>query len=629
MTEAARDVEAATEAPPLQVVATAGHVDHGKSTLLERLTGIDPDRLAEEKRRGLTIDLGFAWCTLPSGREIGFVDVPGHERFVRNMLAGVGPVRLVLFVVAADEGWKPQSEEHLQIVDVLGVDGAVIALTKRDLVDEETLELAEEEVRDRVDGTALEGAPIVACSGTTGEGLDELRDAVDAMVADAPSPERRARVRQYLDRVFTIRGAGTVVTGTLTGGELALGDEIELYPLGIRARVRGLQTHKRQLERAAPVSRVAVNLAGVDKGDVERGAILGRPGEWRPTSVFEARVRPVRGLERGLTAKGAFKVYAGSAERDARIRFYDDGFARIRLSEPLVLDAHDRFVLREAGRRATVAGGEVLDPAPPIRPGPEVVERLAHRSRAVRSELPAVLLAERGAVREREVEVLTGVRPTEVEGATRIGPWWVTDELRAAADEAVRAFLSAFHRDRPLLPGADVTGVREHLTGALRRRGLPASDPLAEAIVDELTASGVVRREGATIRLAEHEPGGAPSPEIERVVYAVEAGEPVPLSVTELLAQGIPRDALEAAIASGALVRISRDLVITKGFVEQAIEVVRRAGDAGITVSAFREALGTSRKFAVPLLEHLDGTGATRRRGDLRFARSTVRPTDV
>src|ERR687888_68186 len=258
----------------LRVVATAGHVDHGKSSLIVRLTGMDPDRWAEEKRRGLTIDLGYAWCTLPSGHEIGFVDVPGHERFIANMLAGVGPVRLVLFVVAADEGWKPQSEEHLQIVDVLGVDGAVIALTKRDLVDEETLELAEDEVRDRVDGTALEGAPIVACSGTTGEGLDELRDALDAMVADAPSPERRGRVRQYLDRVFTIRGAGTVVTGTLTGGPLTVGREVEVLPSGHRARIRGLQTHKRSLEVATPVSRVAVNLAGTPRTELERGDVL-------------------------------------------------------------------------------------------------------------------------------------------------------------------------------------------------------------------------------------------------------------------------------------------------------------------------------------------------------------------
>src|SRR6266487_6840116 len=261
----------------LRVVATAGHVDHGKSSLIIQLTGIDPDRFEEEKRRGLTIDLGYAWCTLPSGREIGFVDVPGHERFVRNMLAGVGPVRLVMFVVAADEGWKPQSEEHLEIVDVLGAAGGVVALTKADLVDDETLDIAELEVRERLSGTSLEGAPVVACSAVTGLGLDRLAEALDAMVAAAPPPVRDGRVRQFLDRVFSIRGAGTVVTGTLTGGPRRVGQEVEVYPTGRRARVRGLQTHKRTLDLARPVSRVATNLVGIEREELERGDVIGVP----------------------------------------------------------------------------------------------------------------------------------------------------------------------------------------------------------------------------------------------------------------------------------------------------------------------------------------------------------------
>src|ERR687891_665549 len=252
----------------MHVVATAGHVDHGKSSLILRLTGIDPDRWDEEKRRGLTIDLGFAWTTLPSGREIGFVDVPGHERFVRNMLAGVGPVRLVLFVVAADEGWKPQSEEHLEIVDVLGVDSAVVAVTKADLVEEDDLMIRIDEIADRLAGTALEGAPVVACSSSTGRGLDQLVAAIDAMVAEAPAPQDRGRPRIDIDRSFTIRGAGTVVTGTLTGGTLRVGDEVVVLPEGRTARIRSLQTHRRTVEVAEPVSRVAANLASTSREEV-------------------------------------------------------------------------------------------------------------------------------------------------------------------------------------------------------------------------------------------------------------------------------------------------------------------------------------------------------------------------
>src|SRR5919106_5637688 len=280
----------------LRVVATAGHVDHGKSSLIARLTGIDPDRWAEEKRRGLTIDLGYAWCDLPSGREVGFVDVPGHERFIANMLAGVGPVRLVLFVVAANEGWRPQSEEHLAILDVLGVTAGVVALTKIDLVDERAGGLAVKEVRERLDASVLSGAPILPVSATTGTGLDELRDALDAMLASAPAPEE-TRARLFVDRAFTIAGAGTVATGTLGGSCLAVGDEVELHPRGGRTRIRSLQTHRRSEERACAVSRVAANLAGVARDHVQRGDVLAPPGTWRPTSVVEGKLRPARSLD--------------------------------------------------------------------------------------------------------------------------------------------------------------------------------------------------------------------------------------------------------------------------------------------------------------------------------------------
>lgn len=598
----------------MHVVATAGHVDHGKSSLVVRLTGMDPDRWEEEKRRGLTIDLGFAWTTLPSGNEIGFVDVPGHERFVRNMLAGVGPVRLILFVVAADEGWKPQSEEHLQIVDVLGAEAGVVALTKADLVDDEALDGRARQIEERLAGTALEGATVVPCSSTTGDGIDDLVAALDAMVSGAPAPEDRGRPRIDIDRSFSIRGAGTVVTGTLTGGTLAVGDEVIVHPEGVTARIRSLQTHRRPVEVAEPVSRVAANLAATSRDEVSRGDVLAKPGQWRPTSVFEARLRPVRSLERPLTARGAFKLYAGSAERDARLRLYGDGFARIRLSRPIVAEAGDRFVLRDAGRGETVAGGVVLDPDPPARPGREVEERLTRRERTPREELPALVVAERGAVRASLLPVLAGASPSSVAGATRAGAWWVADEHLAGLRLRVTEALQAHHRAHPLRLGLDAAD--------LRREALAGADPdLGSAVLDGMLEEGAIVREGPLLRLAGHRISlGEREHEAERLVEAVSSGEPTPPTVAELDASGYPRDLIEACVRTGRLARVSTDLVVTPAFLGRAEGVARTeaASPTGLTVSRFRELLGTTRKYALPILASFDARGLTRRDGDVR-----------
>jgi len=610
----------------LSVVATAGHVDHGKSSLVLKLTGMDPDRFEEEKRRGLTIDLGFAWLALPSGATIGFVDVPGHERFVRNMLAGVGPVRLLLFVVAADEGWKPQSEEHLAIVDLLGVAGAVVALTKIDLVEPDRLELARAGVEEHLRGTALEGAPIVECSSLTGEGLDALVASLDAMVRSAPGVEtgEPPRPRQFVDRVFSVKGAGTVVTGTLSGGALAVGDEIELYPTGVRARIRGLQSHDRTLERAFPVSRVGVNLAGTAREDLGRGDVLAFPGQWRPTSVFEARVLPIRGLDRPLSARGAYKLYAGAAERDARIRFLTDpaspegAFARITVREPMVLDTFDRFVVREAGRHATVAGGRVLDIAPPLRPGAGAPARLSARERAIRDQLPALLVAERGAVRASGVTPLTGARADGVEGCVRTGDWLVSAALLAQATAAITEALGRFHRDNPMRPGAELTLVRTAASDLLTRRRVPADPSLVQGIIDEMVARRQVVRAGNKIGLSSHSVA-ARGPDVDRLVEAVMANEATPPTIAELQAEGFPRDLIDVAARSGLLVRVSKDLVMSAGFVERAESALREL--PAITVSAFREKIGTSRKYAVPLLEYFDSRGVTLRRGETRVLR--------
>ena len=614
---------------PLHVVATAGHVDHGKSSLILRLTGRDPDRWEEEKRRGLTIDLGFAWATLPSGREIGFVDVPGHERFVRNMLAGIGPVRLVLFVVAADEGWKPQSEEHLAIVDVLGAEGGVVALTKSDLVDADGLALVEEEVRDRLAGTSLSEAPIVVCSAVTGTGLDHLRTALDAMIDAALRPEEAARPRMSIDRSFTIRGAGTVVTGTLTGGPISVGDEVELHPSGTRARVRSLQTHERPVQEARPVSRVAANLVGLTKEEVQRGDVLTLPGEWRATGMLEVSVAPVRGLDHPLTARGAYKLYVGAAERDARLRLYgrseviagEQSFARIHLTGPVVAEVGDRFVLREAGRRETVAGGVVLDVDPPRRPGARPEDRLTRRRAAGRGELPALLVRERLAVRAADLPWLTGSTPISIEGALRVGAWWVAEPVLAELTAVVWSTLEGHHRDHPLRPGLDREEVRRRLAASSTRLRPALEQDLATGLLEHLEREGTVVREGTMVRLTGHRVSlGEREQEARDLVSRVEAGEPTPPDVDELIAAGNPRDLIEAACTVGRLTRVSKELVFTPGFVARAEKTARElaAAPEGLTVSGFRRALATTRKYALPLLGHFDGQGITRRDGDVR-----------
>ncbi|MDP8955457.1 MAG: selenocysteine-specific translation elongation factor [Actinomycetota bacterium] len=619
----------AAESPSLHVVATAGHVDHGKSSLILRLTGMDPDRLAEEKRRGLTIDLGFAWTTLPSGHEIGFVDVPGHERFVRNMLAGVGPVRLVLFVVAADEGWKPQSEEHLQIVDVLGANGAVVAVTKTDLVGGETLERRTNEIRTKLSATRLSGAPIVCCSATTGEGMDRVRTALDEMVASAPEPESAARPRQFIDRVFTIKGAGTVVTGTLTGGAISVGQEVEVLPSGHRARIRGLQTHKRPLDTALPVSRVAVNLAGTPKTELERGDVLTLPGQWRATSAFEGTIRTVRGLSHPLTGRGAFKFYAGSAERDARIRLYgqselqagEEGYARITLSRPVVVDFNDSFVLREAGRQETVAGGEVLDTDPPRRSDRDPIARLQARRDIDRPTLAWRIVADRGAIRASELKLLAGVSADEADrhGALRVDSWLVSPRLLGRVTTTLIQALEAFHSEHPLRPGMDVGESRLLLVDT----GARFSDPaLTDAVLEHLARTGAIVRDGSVLRLARHRLSTTGREDADGLVREVERNEPTPPSVKDLMLAGFPRDLIDAVCAEGRLVRVAPDVVVTPAFLAKAERVVRDQGTGnGVTVSAFREALGTTRKYALPILEYFDQRGITRRQGDVRVLR--------
>ncbi|HKZ50290.1 MAG TPA: selenocysteine-specific translation elongation factor, partial [Dehalococcoidia bacterium] len=407
------------------VIGTAGHVDHGKSALVRALTGIDPDRLPEEKAREMTIDLGFAWLRLPSGIETSIVDVPGHERFLRNMLAGVGGINLALLVVAADEGVMPQTREHLAVLDLLDVKHGVLVITKKDLVDDDWLELVAADVREVVAGTCLAQAPLVPCSAVTGEGLEELLAIIAAELARVPPPRDVGRPRLTIDRVFTVAGFGTVVTGTLIDGSLAVGQEVDVLPGGLRARIRGLQTHRQKIERALPGSRTAVNLAGLSPDELSRGMVVTTPGWLSPTTAVDVRLRAVSYLPHPIRHNLHVTFYTGAAEVEGTVRLLDrdalgpgeDGWAQVRLAEPVAVVRGDGFIIRTPND--TVGGGKVVD-----------IHALRHRRRH-EPTLRALAALQEGSPQEALAALLARLEPCDLatlEGQSSFSP----DEVRAA-----------------------------------------------------------------------------------------------------------------------------------------------------------------------------------------------------
>ncbi len=569
----------------MTVVATAGHVDHGKSTLVLRLTGTDPDRWEEEKSRGLTIDLGFATTTLPSGTDLSFIDVPGHIRFLRNMLSGVGAVDGCLFVVAATEGWKPQSEEHLRILDLLGLTRGVVALTKVDLVDDDLFELAVMDVEEHVEGTFLEGAEIVGVSATEAIGIDELRAAVDRMVADIDRSPTPGGPRLWVDRSFAPAGAGTVVTGTLTGDGIAGGDELLLAPSGDKVRVRGLQSHHRDHDRIDAGNRVAVNLTGVGHTDIRRGDVLVAADRWHHSAMVDAELTVLDGLDHPVTRRGAYAVYIGSGEFPSRLRVLGagegvteiepgtTGRVRLYLDRAAPLLPGDRFILRESGRDETVGGGRLLD-IDPILPA----------SKADPDGSIERLVAERRWVEVGELRRLTG---TDVEPT--VGDWVVDPELLTDAQEQLRKAIESAGG-----LGLDLAGLDDRQRAML--------DSLDDVTVDAGRA---------TI-------GEAVDPLADHPWVAALAAEPF----APPGADGVDRGEIRELVRRGIVVeqdgvyfaRSSMDLAIGR------LGAALADQPTGLTVAEIRDLLGTTRKYALPLLAHLDGNGITRRREDVRIA---------
>lgn len=622
----------------MYVIGTAGHVDHGKSTLVEALTGIDPDRLAEEKAREMTIDLGFAWLTLENEgqtEEVGVVDVPGHRDFIENMLAGVGGIDVALFVVAADEGVMPQTREHLAILDLLEVRDGIVALTKVDLVadDPDWLELVILDVNEALTGTVLEDAPILPVSAKTGEGLSDLQSALWERLHASPPRADNGRARLPIDRIFSLSGFGTVVTGTLIDGRFQIGDAVEIQPAGLNGRIRGLQTHKTKLETAHPGSRVAINLTGVDRTDLQRGDLVTAPDVVRPTILFDASYRHLTTAAAPLKHNMEVKLFVGASEIIARTRLIGSeqlepgqtGWLQLATAEPVAVLRGDRFILRRPSPGATLGGGRVLDPFPGRRHRrfrQESIERLKTLAQGTPAELLLQTCRRLEPTSEANLIQSAGLDPATARTAlqelkdsnqlitlghqrlSRVGWQQITDNISA--------ILTAHHREHPLRVGIS----REELRSRLKLKAV-VFNPLMERCVQE----GVAVEAGAFVHAPNHTVTFTPAQQnkIDALwQHFAKTGINSP-SVKECQAT-VGDDVYFALVDQGKVQPISKDVVYRrpeyKKFLGQIKEYLTEHGR--INAAQTRDLFGTSRKYAIALLEHLDDLKITRRVGDDR-----------
>ncbi len=592
----------------MPVVGTAGHVDHGKSTLIEALTGRDPDRLAEEKTRGLTIDLGFAWTDL-DGVEVSFVDVPGHERFMKNMLAGTEAVDVAMLVVAADEGWMPQTEEHLAVLDLLDIRLGVIAITKVDRVDAELLELAELEISEHVIGTAFESARLIPVSAVTGEGLDSLRHELHKLCETADAGRVMDEPTMWIDRSFSIEGAGTVVTGTLLGGPLSVGDTVSIWPGSHTVRVRTLHSHEQTHDTVAAGRRTAANLVGLDRESVGRGSLL-TVQPWPTSTDFTVRLRPARYAE-SVGERGAYHLHMGSGSWPVHLRPLDTedstAVALIRSETPLPVRVGERFILRETGRQSVVAGGQVIDPAAPRRAATarESLDSLDGILDADRDTAATKLLAARGVSKLDDLARWTGGgRPQQ---GLLVGNVAVSSGASQQMQTTLVDAVTKYHADHPLREGAPIASLASRL-------GIDLDT--TRALIE---ATAALRDDGPTVSLATFNAGLTDEQETQLATATASlkaAGHNVP----RLAELGLDRELLHIALREERLIRVSDDLVYLPEQISAiTIELGKLPSPFG--VGAFKDAIAVSRKYAVPLLEFFDAAGITRRVGNDRVLR--------
>ena len=634
----------------MRVLGTAGHVDHGKSTLVYALTGINPDRLREEQERQMTIDLGFAWTTLPGGEEVGIVDVPGHRDFIENMLAGVTGIDAALLVVAADEGVMPQTKEHLAILDLLEVTRAVVALTKIDLVEDASwLGLVRDETRELLASTGLASAPLVPVSATRGDGMEDLRAALAMVLGDVPPRSDLGRPRLPIDRAFTIAGFGTVVTGTLADGTLKAGQEVVILPGGQHARIRSLQTHKTKVDEAVPGSRTAANLVGVEVRDLARGDVLALEGTYRPTRVLDVRFRLLRDSPAPLRHNQQAKLFLASAQRVARVRVLgaeevapgEEAWLQLVLDEPIVAARGDHFILRRPSPGSTLGGGRVVDPGPERlhrRRDQAVLDSLARRAKGTPGEILAQAMLTLGPAALRDVVAKGGlgeaaaneaIHELEADGRlVRLGP----GELQPRSETIVagregwqelthrmRETLASYHEANPVRDGMP----REELKSRLKMEAR-----LFSAAADTAAGEGWILDLGPRLALSEHRVHLTPQQgaRVDALMARFRASPASPPSVKESLEE-VGEELWDHLLRDGRLLLLSPEVVFEVREYETWVERIRGEleGGGSISVAQVRDTFGTSRKYALALMEHLDRIGLTLRDGDIR---KLARPRD-
>jgi selenocysteine-specific elongation factor len=621
----------------MYVIGTAGHVDHGKSTLVKALTDIDPDRFPEEKAREMTIDLGFAWMTLPSGREVSIVDVPGHERFIKNMLAGVGAIDLALLIVAADESVMPQTREHLAILNILQITRGLVVITKTDLVDEEMVELVKAEVEDALEGTSFEGCPMVGVSAYSGDGMDELKATMDFILDKTEVRKDLGRPRLPIDRCFTISGFGTVVTGTLIDGTLTVGQEVELAGSGQKARVRGLQSHKTKVDATDPGVRLAVNLSGLSKDEVERGEILTIPGWLKPTYRLDARLRMVKNAPNPLKHNQGVTFHLFTSEASARVRLLDadrldageEGWVQLLLSDPLPVVKGDFFVIRSAEN--TLGGGQIVDPNPRRRYkrfDDDVIERMMTLDQGTggdiiisvaeqwgpcdmttlsqRTNLPREEVSQRVSQLTEDGHIVTlGDFGTDSEAVVYSAQGW--DILKSKVASA----LQLFHTQYPLRQGVPAQEIRSRLD---------LSQPVYQRALIRLVDENIVVDERQSLRLPDHEITLTEKMEEEAAAY-LNALQKDPYSPPA--DAKVSQELLSVLIDQGKVVRVADGVIFAasayKEMTDRIVEHLKAQGS--ITVADARTMFDSSRKYILPLMEHLDQQQITRRNGDERVLR--------